>query len=169
MPSQRVLLGFWRGLSFYTMSKQKQNYWEKLKDPRWQRKRLEVMERVNFTCQKCYREDQTLNVHHLYYMSKRDPWEYPNFALQCICEECHEEGHGEEKENKVSSFESVITWLVGDDFENPYFFEIANQIREAREKKIFNVDYFLQDCMESITTIRKAHEQLAKEQNESNA
>jgi hypothetical protein len=99
-------------------------------------------------------------------MSKRDPWEYPNFALQCICEECHAEEHAEQNENKISSFERLVEWMVGSNFENPFIFEIANQIREARESNNFNVDHFLQDCMESITNIRKEYNQLSKELNE---
>ena len=140
----------------------KQNYWEKLKDPRWQRKRLEIMERAHFMCEKCYREDQTLNVHHLYYMSKRDPWQYPDFALQCICEECHNEEH----ESEFGLFEEVISNLVGDHFENPYFIEIANQIGIIRNLKAQNVDDFMYDCMEAITAIRNEHEILIKEENE---
>lgn len=43
------------------------SYAFKLKDPRWQRKRLEILQRDNFTCQECYATDKELNVHHLIY------------------------------------------------------------------------------------------------------
>ena len=39
-------------------------YDELLKDPRWQRKRLEAMQADKFTCQMCFRSDKPLNVHH---------------------------------------------------------------------------------------------------------
>lgn len=65
-------------------------YSEKLRDPRWQRKRLEVMERDEFTCINCKCKDKTLNVHHWYYSKGAAPWEYENSALSCLCEECHE-------------------------------------------------------------------------------
>ncbi len=39
-----------------------------------------------------------LHVHHSYYQSGRDPWEYPNDALTTFCWVCHEKFH---KENKV--------------------------------------------------------------------
>lgn len=120
------------------------------------------MHRAHFACQRCYRDDQTLNVHHLYYMSKRDPWDYPNFALQCICEECHAEDH----ESNISSFESRIIWMVGNDFENIYFNEIADQIREVRYNQIIDPNQFLEDCMKSITKIRKKSEKQAMKQNE---
>lgn len=64
-------------------------YSEKLKDPRWQKKRLEILNRDDWKCQKCFRKDTQLHVHHLYYVSRREPWEYPDFALQSICKDCH--------------------------------------------------------------------------------
>jgi len=30
-----------------------------------------------------------LHVHHLYYVKGRDPWEYPDFALVPLCDDCH--------------------------------------------------------------------------------
>lgn len=64
------------------------DYSEKLRDPRWQKKRLEIFERDRFTCQSCDRNDITLSVHHKYY-NDCEPWEYPNDALQTLCEVCH--------------------------------------------------------------------------------
>lgn len=63
-------------------------YSEKLRDPRWQKRRLEIYERDKFTCQSCERTDITLTVHHKYYKNC-EPWEYPNDALQTLCEVCH--------------------------------------------------------------------------------
>lgn len=63
-------------------------YAEKLKDPRWQRKRLEVFERAKFKCEDCGRSDKTLHAHHCFYVSRRNPWEY-NLGLICVCESCH--------------------------------------------------------------------------------
>ncbi len=65
-------------------------YLEKFKDPRWQKKRLKILERDNFTCQECSNQEMTLHVHHRYYKTKTDPWDYPNEALITLCEECHE-------------------------------------------------------------------------------
>lgn len=58
-------------------------------DPRWQKKRLEVMERDKWTCQNCQSKDKTLNVHHKAYVKGLMPWEYENFVLVTLCEECH--------------------------------------------------------------------------------
>lgn len=71
----------------------KADYSEKRKDPRWQRKRLEIMERDGFECRECGGDEATLNVHHSYYVTGRDPWEYPEFSLLTLCRDCHTERH----------------------------------------------------------------------------
>jgi 5-methylcytosine-specific restriction endonuclease McrA len=65
-------------------------YAEKLRDPRWQKKRLEIMERDNWKCQSCGTDKMTLNVHHLFYKKTANPWEYDNDDLITLCEDCHE-------------------------------------------------------------------------------
>jgi hypothetical protein len=64
-------------------------YSDKLRDPRWQKLRLEVMNRAYFTCEKCFDDKSTLHVHHNYYVGGREPWEYRADSLSCICENCH--------------------------------------------------------------------------------
>lgn len=66
------------------------NYAEKLKDPRWQKKRLEVLERERWTCQVCGDKESTLNVHHNYYIIGKNPWEYRDGAFVVLCDLCHE-------------------------------------------------------------------------------
>lgn len=65
-------------------------YWEKLKDPQWQKKRLEILQRDEFTCVDCGSKDQTLHVHHTYYRRGADPWDYPDESFKTLCEDCHE-------------------------------------------------------------------------------
>jgi 5-methylcytosine-specific restriction endonuclease McrA len=71
-------------------SERREAYLKKFKDPRWQKMRLEVLNRDEFTCQLCFDSESTLNVHHRYYLSDSDPWEYPLEALVTLCETCHE-------------------------------------------------------------------------------
>ena len=73
-------------------------YSEKLKDPRWQKKRLEILNRDNWMCQACYSTTNTLHVHHLDYEQGIEPWEYPEYYLQTLCEECHSEYENKKKE-----------------------------------------------------------------------
>ena len=64
-------------------------YPEKLKDPRWQRKRLEIMERDNFTCRDCGAKDKVLHIHHSHY-GKCEPWDADGAVLLTVCQECHD-------------------------------------------------------------------------------
>jgi 5-methylcytosine-specific restriction endonuclease McrA len=63
-------------------------YSEKLRDPRWQRKRLTIMQRAGFKCEACGRTQETLHVHHLIY-TRGDPWEVDDRYLECLCSTCH--------------------------------------------------------------------------------
>lgn len=76
-------------------------YIELLRDPRWQRKRLEVMSRDQFRCLQCGSKVKTLNVHHQYYIKGRMPWEYSNDSLLTLCEDCH---HGINTHDWVKAF-----------------------------------------------------------------
>lgn len=69
-------------------------WYEQLKDPRWQRKRLEVMQRDEFRCRVCFDDKETLNVHHGYYEKGKAPWEYNDDTLWTLCEQCHNETVG---------------------------------------------------------------------------
>lgn len=69
------------------------SYAELLKDPRWQKKRLEIMQRDNFTCQLCGSKSNVLNVHHKRYIDGKYPWEYSGNILVTLCEDCHKMVH----------------------------------------------------------------------------
>lgn len=62
-------------------------YSEKLKDPRWQRKRLEVLNRDQFKCKLCDDDKTELQIHHLKY--KGEPWDAPLYCLETLCKDCH--------------------------------------------------------------------------------
>ena len=68
-------------------------YSEKLKDPRWQKKRLDIMSRSNFSCEKCGETEKTLHVHHKIYLNEHEPWDYHDSLLSCLCADCHEDEH----------------------------------------------------------------------------
>jgi PHP family Zn ribbon phosphoesterase len=68
-------------------------YEEKLLDPRWQKKRLEIFQRDDFTCVCCDRKDITLHVHHLFYFPNTEPWDYLDSHLVTYCEICHNTEH----------------------------------------------------------------------------
>jgi hypothetical protein len=67
----------------------KKSYSELLKDPRWQKKRLEIFLRDKFTCTECLRTEITLHVHHKHYEYGKNPWDYEEKYLVTVCEVCH--------------------------------------------------------------------------------
>lgn len=69
----------------------KSEYSKKLLDPRWQKKRLEILNRDEFTCRRCFNENDTLHVHHKIYIFGRDPWDVPSEHLVTLCQQCHQE------------------------------------------------------------------------------
>lgn len=69
----------------------KETYSEKLRDPRWQKKRLEILTRDEWTCQNCADTQNTLHVHHRIYEKGNDPWDIANDCLITLCAVCHEQ------------------------------------------------------------------------------
>lgn len=65
------------------------SYAEKLKDPRWQKMRLQVLERDEWTCTYCGDKTKTLHVHHLAYAKSGNPWDVGHDALVTLCKDCH--------------------------------------------------------------------------------
>ena len=80
------------------------SYSQKLKDPRWQKKRLLILNRDKFTCQECADDESTLHVHHIYYEPGNDPWDYPDYALVTLCESCH----SEERVRTITAMEVLV-------------------------------------------------------------
>lgn len=64
------------------------SYKDDYKDPRWQKKRLEILGRDKWKCVACGDDKATLHVHHCSYGKK--PWDVPDYVLQTLCEGCHE-------------------------------------------------------------------------------
>lgn len=71
-------------------TKGQREYEERLRDPRWQRNRLAILERANWSCEGCGTREVNLQIHHGYYERGLMPWEYPAEALYCLCDNCHE-------------------------------------------------------------------------------
>lgn len=88
-------------------------YYEKLKDPKWQKMRLKILERDNFSCCRCGNQDETLNIHHIQYKKVTNPWDYPNNYLLTLCEKCHEE-----EEFYIDLYKEVIVDLYNKGFDS---------------------------------------------------
>jgi hypothetical protein len=69
------------------------NYSELLKSPKWQKKRLEIMNRDGWKCKDCGDENKQLQVHHIKYEHGKLPWEYEDNNFETLCNECHQIKH----------------------------------------------------------------------------
>lgn len=98
------------------MAKEK-TYSEKLKDPRWQRRRLEILNRDEFTCQKCGDKENTLHVHHRWYKFGKEPWEYPDEILITLCHNCHEEEEWSKNDQRLIKNAFLISGFYNTELE----------------------------------------------------
>ena len=96
----------------------KLDYKEQIKSPKWQKRRLEILKRDNFTCQICGETEKQLHVHHTIYLSGKEIWDYNDYQLITLCEDCHKAEHEL-------------------DFSNASF---TNAIKAAKEKGITNYE-----------------------------
>ena len=85
-------------------------YTEKLKDPRWQKMRLEVLEEAAFSCDQCGDEATELHVHHGYYRKGANPWDYERSTLRCLCKVCHKA-----EEERRAKLARILGEFCGDD------------------------------------------------------
>jgi hypothetical protein len=111
------------------------DYLEKLRDPRWQKMRLKILERDGWKCAVCEDANSTLHVHHKYYERGCDPWDYPETALVTLCEACHKKET--EQREAVEIFMIQILRRVGalnQDLDN-----IATTFIESCHNQIFTV------------------------------
>lgn len=111
------------------------NYREKLTDSRWQRKRLEIMSRDCFECQKCHVKDHgMLSVHHRHYIPGREPWDYPGELLITLCDTCHKK-----EESIVPKVQDILNALHFWGYFNTEIVDVLNKMIESRiqEKKSY--------------------------------
>lgn len=113
------------------------DYSEKLKDPRWQRKRLEVMGRDCFTCRECCATDKQLNVHHRYYIKGRAPWDYPMFAYLTLCKDCHLETHYQPDDgSQITAWEWELDFILTPENELFHFGDFVCEMKRAAKHGI---------------------------------
>jgi hypothetical protein len=102
-----------RGLSPLQFIMGNLSYKYQLRKPEWQKKRLEIMQRDNFTCQICLDTEETLQVHHKSYDKDKKAWEYGNDRLITLCETCHSELTEHIKKHKTEENFSLIKYRNG--------------------------------------------------------
>jgi len=119
------------------------NYKEKLKSPKWQKKRLEILNRDQFTCQYCGDTETTLQVHHKKYT--KEPWDAPNEDLITTCEHCHqfiESNKSLLALNEVRKLKtlkgSILLLGIGNEHENN---EMCSSILLIKSNKEIQIDF----------------------------
>jgi len=85
-------------------------YSDKLKSPKWQKKRLEILQRDNFTCFNCGDTERMLHVHHESYIKGKEPWDYPDEYFRTLCDICHEHTHLLKTEFEKYAYGCFIQW-----------------------------------------------------------
>lgn len=106
------------------------SYSEKLKDPRWQKKRLEILNRDEFTCKICQSTTKSLQIHHRHYVTGREPWDYPNELLVTLCYECHKK-----EEDLELTAKDAVNALHNFGYFN---YEIVAEINKLIQKRLNN-------------------------------
>ena len=134
-------------------------YADKLKDPRWQKKRLEIMERDEFTCQHCFKTNKTLTVHHLTYRHGQEPWEADATDLLTLCEDCHTEA-----QEILGKFKELPAVLLSRDARLEDAFAIIealilNQTLQARSVAMMGMlaDFLREGGSEIVGTLAEHH------------
>ena len=119
------------------------SYSLKLKDPRWQRKRLEILQRDNFQCTCCGDTESEIHVHHSYYEYGKEIWDYEDSTLFTLCSDCHYAHTISQKKIKemmrtiqydqLYIFEKVVSYCS---LMNPYDLDLVNKFCD----KLINKD-----------------------------
>jgi|GEM_PF-2626833 len=69
------------------------NYTEKLDTEQWRAFSQGIKRKQGNWCASCRRSDIILNVHHIFYESDREPWEYADDEVIVLCTACHRQIH----------------------------------------------------------------------------
>jgi hypothetical protein len=70
------------------MNKNQSSFTQKFHDPRWIKKRTELLHAYDFTCVKCGAANGHALVHRIKHVPHLDPWNYPDHLLQVLCRDC---------------------------------------------------------------------------------
>lgn len=89
-------------------------YNEQLRTSAWLKKRNEILERDNYVCSNCLKDnfESTLEVHHIAYDKNRKAWDYPDFLLVTLCRECHQKEHDDFNITKPKAIKEWILKLL---------------------------------------------------------
>ena len=127
------------------------DYKEQLNTPEWNIKRLQILQRDNYTCQRCGKSpkkctaeiDFILNVHHLKYIPQLMAWEYNEKYLVTLCNFCHEYMH-----IKLKLLYNVFTELDVKYFDD--YITLFKRLTEIYDPGLYNIDQFIDKINRNI-------------------
>ena len=141
---------------------------EQYKHPKWQEKRLKILERDNFSCLRCFGTEDTLHVHHKYYEKDKMIWEYPDECYLTLCNECHGLEHEEIKifnmldlfpETQGTLLKEII--CINHKFDM-YNFYIVLDIIKNKAKNYKNLKRFLESVKDGIDNFIEKYKDTSK-------
>jgi len=112
-------------------------YAEQLKNPLWQKMRLEILQRDNFTCLLCGDTETELHIHHKKYQKGKNPWDYSNDNFQTLCKHCHKNTEA----FKIIPLTPLISSKV--EFKKDGIYELYTILHDGENIKYYSVDRFL--------------------------
>jgi hypothetical protein len=108
----------------------KEWYSQQLSKPEWKAKRKQIYNRDSYSCVDCRKRGVTINCHHNHYVTGKMPWDYPDYALETVCNDCHQKRH--------KTF--ILTHASHEDAEMWYLFAdleaamLEEELKERRER-----------------------------------
>lgn len=93
---------------------------------------MEILNRAEFCCEGCGDTESQLQVHHGYYEKGKEPWEYEDDTLWCLCDRCHEDAH-KDRNAVCSELAKYRPWEV---------WPIAEVLRRTDGESIFYAQLF---------------------------
>lgn len=137
----------------------KEQYAQKLRDPRWQKRRLEIFQRDGFRCRACKTDEVELHVHHLKYTGS-NPWDAGNGDLETLCADCHRarEDANREMAEFIRTAGTKSLLLLAQEFKclHEGFVKMSKKEIEGRSGTTNKHDFTVWLCARAISEARQA-------------
>ncbi len=79
-------------------------YAEKLRTHEWRQFRLRLINKAGRKCVECgcvHEEEEPLQIHHVIYIRRMEPWDYPDELCLVLCDSCHFNRQVNDEETQV--------------------------------------------------------------------
>lgn len=125
---------------------------ELYKDPRWKKKRLEILKRDKHKCLVCGCDAQ--DVHHIKYIgnSYNEPWDIDNDYLVSLCKKCHYKFDGTSSDDYIfiPAPQPILLKNYGDECCNLYRNEVLeipvwNKVKPVLENFTYRTNFPIKD------------------------